>query len=249
LIDWKQFGPHPIFGLDEVGRGCLAGPVVSAAATPKLGKDKCPSFVVLSPDLPEGDPHLEFYQSFFKQWIARFHSSPPTLGLEYLTDSKKLNDKKRKALMSSIVTEYRVCIGISSPYEIDQINILQASLLSMHRAAFGLQQALSQQANHLLIDGKFKLPRWKGSQTPIIKGDLKCPLISVSSIVAKVFRDGLMEQLDLQYPGYGFADHKGYPSPSHKKSLAQLGPSRIHRKSFKGVLPSIDPVSFESRTF
>lgn len=246
MIDWRSFSAPPVFGLDEVGRGCLAGPVISAAATPKLDEQSSSSFVLSQHGLPAQDPHSDLYLNFFKDWDQKLDQMAPSLSLNTLTDSKKLTEKKREALLPAIRKSFYVSIGIASPSEIDQINILQASLLSMRRAALGLESHLNQTSQHLLIDGIFKIPNWKSPQTTLIKGDLNCDLISAASIVAKVFRDRLMQELEVHYPGYGLADHKGYPSPLHKQLLAQIGPSKIHRLSFKGVV--VQSTSDEYRT-
>jgi len=236
LIHWQDFAVYPVFGVDEVGRGCLAGPVVSAAATIKLDGHSLSSFVTLSKDyLPHPDSNAILYQNFFKKWSSWIREIPDTCDLNEITDSKKLTEKKRIALIGTISQHFQVSIGLASPQEIDSLNILQASLLSMQRAACGLEQLISQKANHVLIDGIYKLPNWSGPQTPIIKGDQKCNLISVASIVAKVFRDQLMDEFNQLYPEYGFSYHKGYPSPLHKQKLLELGPTNIHRMSFKGV--------------
>lgn len=237
MIDWKQFAPSLVFGLDEVGRGCLAGPVVSAAVTKKRGSSSLPGAFILSPELPKHDPQISVYHSCFNDQVKHLLALRPSLSLDHLTDSKQLTDKKRSTLLPTITHHYDICIGISGPKEIDRINILQASLLSMRRAAIGLERALGEKAKHLLIDGSFKLPNWDGPQTTLIQGDLNCDLISAASVVAKVFRDNLMLKLDSLFPAYGLSGHKGYPSPRHRKALLEIGPCPIHRMSFKGVLP------------
>lgn len=184
-------------GVDEVGRGCLFGPVVSSA-------------VVLIGDYS----HLG------------------------LTDSKKLSEKKREEIFAKLFQEdHLIGIGETTPKEIDQINILQASLLSMKRAVENLDLELNA-STHLFIDGTFKIPGFDSSirQTTLIKGDLKDPFIAAASIVAKVYRDRLVKAMEEQYPGYGLKGHKGYPTKAHKEALQKLGPTDQHRRSFKGVL-------------
>lgn len=185
-----------IIGVDEVGRGCLFGPVVSAA-------------VVL------GDKFED-------------------LGL---TDSKKLSSKRREEITKKLYSgDHRISVGISSPLEIDELNILQASLLSMKRAVVGLKLE-SQTVKSILIDGIYKIPGLDPiiPQKTIVKGDLKEPCIAAASIVAKVYRDKLMDDFEEVYPGYGLKGHKGYPTKLHKQALIELGATPQHRKSFKGV--------------
>ena len=179
-----------VAGVDEVGRGPLAGDVVAAA-------------VILDPLKP----------------------------IEGLTDSKKLTEKKRNLLFDQIM-EHALSwsLGRASAEEIDDINILQASLLAMKRAVEGL----STQPQHALIDGN-RCPDLACTSEAIVKGDLTEPCISAASIIAKVTRDREMEVLDKQYPGYGLAKHKGYPTKAHMAALIELGPTEIHRKSFGPV--------------
>ncbi|OUR87246.1 ribonuclease HII [Gammaproteobacteria bacterium 42_54_T18] len=179
-----------VAGVDEVGRGPLAGAVVAAA-------------VILDPDHP----------------------------IEGLTDSKKLTEKKRELLFVQI-KEHALswALGRAEAEEIDDINILQASLLAMKRAV----EALPVPAKHALVDGN-RCPDLPCTSQAIVKGDLTEPCISAASIIAKVTRDREMVLLDEQYPGYGLAKHKGYPTKVHMEALKQLGPTEIHRKSFGPV--------------
>lgn len=121
-------------------------------------------------------------------------------------------------------------IGMADHEEIDRINILQASLLSMKRAV----EDLGLTPDYLLIDGKFSIDS-NIDQRPVIKGDALSLSIAAASILAKVTRDRIMTDLDLQYPEYGFKHHKGYPTKAHKQAILTYGPCPIHRKSFKGV--------------
>ncbi|EEF79105.1 ribonuclease HII [Methylophaga thiooxydans] len=179
-----------VAGVDEVGRGPLAGPVVTAA-------------VILDPDNP----------------------------IEGLADSKKLSEKRREFLVP-LIKEHALAwaMGRAEPEEIDQINILQASLLAMKRAV----EALSITPGHVLVDG-IHAPDLNCKTTTVIKGDQKEPAIAAASILAKVARDREMHEMDLMYPGYGFAQHKGYPTKQHQKALADLGVTDIHRRSFSPV--------------
>ena len=178
-----------IAGVDEVGRGPLAGDVVAAA--------------VILGDLPPAG----------------------------LTDSKALSPGQRERLAETIRSEaVSWSLGRATVAEIDDLNILQASLLAMRSAV----EALSVQPSLVLVDGN-RLPRWSYEARAIVKGDLIEPAISAASIVAKVTRDSEMVSLDEQYPGYGFAAHKGYPTKAHLAALASLGVSPIHRRSFGPV--------------
>lgn len=152
----------------------------------------------------------------------------PILGLD---DSKKLSEKKRVALSQEIKRSALAwSIGRASPLEIDQLNILHATMLAMTRAV----QGLAIQPNHVLVDGN-RCPNWQYSSEAIIKGDGSVAAISAASILAKVERDQDMLDLDAQYPAYGFAKHKGYPTKVHMQKLAELGPLANYRMSFKPV--------------
>lgn len=179
-----------IAGIDEVGRGPLAGPVITAA-------------VILDPSMP----------------------------ISGLTDSKKLSEKRREQLVP-LIEEYAYAwaLGRAEVEEIDQLNILQASLLAMQRAVLALPFELE----HALVDGNHA-PQLTCPVTTIIKGDLSEPAIAAASILAKVARDREMQVLDQLYPGYGLAKHKGYPTVQHQQALMELGPSPIHRESFAPV--------------
>jgi ribonuclease HII len=191
LIEWKKFGPKPVIGVDEVGRGCLAGPVYAAAVV--------------------------------------FKSDALT---DCVTDSKLLSEKRREEFAEVILSEHMVGIGSASVDEIDQYNILNASLLAMRRAV----ENLKLQGGHILVDGNKKIPGLeKFEQTAIIKGDLRVAPISAASIVAKVTRDRMMKELGVQFPEYGFEIHKGYSTPVHKGRIVKFGPCKEHRKTFAGV--------------
>jgi len=183
-------GYKVIAGVDEAGRGPLAGPVVSAA-------------VVL----------------------------PDNLDVPGINDSKKLSEKKREALFP-VIQSHAIAfgIGMADHEEIDRINILQASLLSMKRAVEDLQIT----PDYLLIDGKFTINSTI-DQRSVIKGDALSLSIAAASIIAKVTRDRIMADLDVQYPQYGLKKHKGYPTKAHKEAILTHGPCPVHRKSFKGV--------------
>ena len=179
-----------VAGVDEVGRGPLAGAVIAAA-------------VILDPLKP----------------------------IPFITDSKKLSEKQREKIAQQIRDlSISWAIGRAEVEEIDQLNILQASLLAMKRAV----EKLSLMPELVLVDGN-QCPRWIYSSQAIIKGDLTVRAIGAASIIAKVARDQEMMLLDEQYPGYGLAQHKGYPTKAHCLALKELGPSAIHRRSFAPV--------------
>lgn len=155
----------------------------------------------------------------------------PKRPIEGLNDSKKLTEKRRENLFTEIQLKAKSwCIARATVAEIDQINILQASLLAMKRAVEGLHI----QPEHVLVDGN-KLPAWNYSAEAVIKGDSRVAAISAASILAKVARDREMCELDKQYPGYGFAEHKGYPTKAHMEALEKLGVTSIHRRSYAPV--------------
>lgn len=147
-----------------------------------------------------------------------------------LNDSKQLTEVQRELLRPIIEAEALSWgIGLCSPEEIDQLNILQASITAMHRAID--QLVLSPEL--LLIDGNRFRPYPGIPHECIVKGDATYRSIAAASILAKTERDRLMLELEEQYPGYGFAEHKGYPTPQHRAALAELGPSPVHRLSFR----------------
>jgi ribonuclease HII len=184
-----------IAGVDEVGRGPLAGPVVAAA-------------VILDP-------------------------SRPIYGL---ADSKKLSEKRREE-MELVIKESALAwsLGRAEVDEIDRLNILQASLLAMKRAV----ESLETYPTHALVDGN-RCPDLACSVQAIVGGDSSEPVISAASIIAKVARDREMMELDVIYPGYGLAKHKGYPTKAHMEALQQLGITDIHRRSFGPVKRLLD---------
>ena len=179
-----------VAGVDEVGRGPLAGPVVTAA-------------VIL-------DEHN------------------PITGL---TDSKKLTEQQREKLAAEIKQKAVAwSLGRAEVCEIDELNILQATLLAMQRAI----AALSPLPEYVLVDGN-RCPKFHCPAEAIIKGDLYVPMISAASIIAKVARDQEMQELDKQFPGYGLLRHKGYPTKAHIAALEKLGVTSIHRRSYGPV--------------
>ena len=187
-----------VAGLDEVGRGPLAGPVVAAAA--------------LFPGLAVPDDLLSA-----------------------LDDSKKLSEKQRLALYPRIITTAQIGIGAASVAEIDQLNILQASLLAMRRAL----AALPSDADYALVDGN-RDPGLKIPTRLVVKGDGKSVSIAAASIVAKVVRDRGMEKLARRYPYFGWERNAGYGTQQHRDALARRGATAHHRRSFKPVQRVLD---------
>jgi len=184
----RRGGFNMICGVDEAGRGPLAGPVCAAA-------------VIL----------------------------PEDTVIEGLNDSKKISEKKREQLFE-IIKEKAVAYAIAfgTVEEIEEFNILEATFIAMNRAIEGL----SVKAEHALIDGN-KEPRGaKIPCTPIVKGDAKSMSIAAASILAKVSRDRVMEEMDAMYPQYNFKKHKGYPTDLHRDLVKEYGPSPVHRRTF-----------------
>ena len=191
-FDWA--GPGLVAGVDEAGRGPLAGPVLAAA-------------VILNPRQP----------------------------IAGLADSKKLSPRRREQLFDQIQDKALCCaIGQASEEEIDRLNILQATLLAMQRAVAGLRLVPAR----VLVDGN-RLPRLPMLAEAIVGGDAKVPAISAASILAKVHRDRWCEQIDAEYPQYGFAAHKGYGTAAHLAALRQHGPTPWHRRSFAPVAQAL----------
>ncbi|WPD24436.1 MAG: ribonuclease HII [Candidatus Electrothrix scaldis] len=190
----KKQGFLHIAGVDEAGRGPLAGPVVAGC-------------VIFS----------------------------STCDTQAYQDSKKITARKRNILFDELhSSKAALGVGIVEAAEIDQINILQASLLAMQRAVQDCTQCTGRAADFLLVDGTFKVPLDLPQQT-LTKGESKSASIAAASIIAKVTRDRLMGEYHRQYPQYNFQQHKGYPTKAHRALIAELGPSPIHRKTFKGV--------------
>jgi len=152
----------------------------------------------------------------------------PVIGL---ADSKKLSEKKRLALYDEIIDKaVAYAIGRCSPEEIDRLNILQATMVAMQRAVAGL----SIKPECVLVDGN-RVPKLAMNAQAVVKGDSLVAEISAASILAKVTRDREMAELDLRYPDYGFAKHKGYPTVEHLSALQRLGVTPFHRRSFRPV--------------
>ncbi len=160
----------------------------------------------------------------------------PEQPISGLNDSKKLTEKRREKLYDEIREKaLAFSIARASVEEIDQLNILHASMLAMHRAVDGL----SVTPEMVLVDGN-RLPRWRYRAEAIVKGDSRVEAIAAASILAKVCRDREMQELDKVYPGYGLAGHKGYPTKVHLQALDELGVTPIHRRSYAPVRALIE---------
>jgi ribonuclease HII len=169
----------------------------------------------------------------------------PGTRIKGVNDSKLLTPEERDALEPEIRAQaVAVGIGRAEVTEIDSYNIYRAGLMALKRAVL----ALDPQPQHLLIDAR-RLDGMAMPQQPIIKGDAKSITIGAASIVAKVFRDRLMAQLDCEYPGYGFRDHKGYPTPDHLDALERLGACPLHRRSFAPVAKKLGLIPEQQELF
>ncbi|NLW55439.1 MAG: ribonuclease HII [Firmicutes bacterium] len=185
-----------IAGVDEAGRGPLAGPVLAAAAI-----------------------------------------IPPGIFIDGLNDSKKLSAKRRELIYEQMLAlKIPYGLGEASVEEIDRYNILKASQLAMMRAV----ESLPVKPDYLLIDG-YAWPGISLAHQGVVGGDTLSLSIAAASILAKVTRDRIMQELDRVYPGYGFAKHKGYPTAEHFAAIARLGPSVVHRRSFNLRYPPVLP--------
>lgn len=196
-------GKSLVAGVDEVGIGPMAGPVVAAA-------------VVFAPET----------------------------ALDDVDDSKQLTPSEREVLDREIRSRASaVALGVAEVDEVDRLNVYHAGLLAMARAV----TSLSVRPDHLLVDARtipgVEIPQWS-----LTRGDTLSFSIASASVVAKVYRDGLMRDLDRRYPGYGFASHKGYCSPKHQEAVRQLGPCSIHRRSYdfiRELRGEYDPIFYE----
>jgi len=154
---------------------------------------------------------------------------PPGTGLRGVNDSKRLTARQREGLALEIRASAAACCVVAvSPQEIDRFNVYHAGLMAKQRAVTGLATP----ADYVLVDGRGRVPDLAAPQETVIGGDARCHAIAAASILAKCERDALMAAYDAQYPGYGFAEHKGYPTAEHRAAIARLGPTPIHRRSF-----------------
>jgi ribonuclease HII len=185
-----------VAGVDEAGRGPLAGPVVAAA-------------VILDPKrTPKG-----------------------------LADSKLLDAGERESIFEKLCATAEISFAFASVTAIDRINILQATLLAMRRAVHGLARA----PDAVLVDGNVLPKGLRCEARAIVGGDATCKSVAAASIVAKVIRDRLMQRCDGAFAGYGLGSHKGYSTRAHQTALVELGPCRLHRRSFWRVAACLEP--------
>ncbi|MDP3957170.1 MAG: ribonuclease HII [bacterium] len=220
-----------VVGIDEAGRGPLAGPVVAAAVALKDQNFGSRA----SKDMGEHE----------------FGSSASKLGDQgdakmwgLVRDSKKLSEKQREKMFDFVQEHFYVGVGIINPETIDRVNILQATFLAMKSALADLlrkYKSIHQTSGrgfdvYILVDGDKVIPNCSYKQEAVIGGDGTVKSIAAASIIAKVTRDRMIVEYDKQYPGYGFAKHKGYGTQMHMDALRRLGPCPIHRMSFKPVL-------------
>lgn len=197
-----------IIGVDEAGRGPLAGPVVAAAVCYK-------------------DTTFSIPEKLRKEFAL-------------IRDSKKLSAKQREKMFDFIHEHFYVGVGLASVETIDRVNILQATFLAMKASLTELMKKLPEKKDsYVLIDGNQELPSYSSSQETVIGGDSLVKSIAAASIIAKVTRDRMFDEYEALYPGYGFGKHKGYGTKVHMDALRKLGPSLIHRMSFKPVLLSL----------
>jgi ribonuclease HII len=189
-----------VAGVDEAGRGPLAGPVVAAAVV-----------------LP-------------RRWLEEGVDAR----LRHLNDSKQLTESQRELFFSLIVShpEIRYALAIADAETIDRINILQATHAAMNHALAQLDPP----PQHVLVDGR-PVRTLRFPQTALVKGDCRSYSIAAASVLAKVTRDRMMQEFDKLYPGYGFAEHKGYGTPQHYAAIREQGPCPIHRRSFAPFRP------------
>lgn len=201
-LDFERAAGGTVIGIDEAGRGPLAGGVYAAAVSVPLD---------LAERLVAGD------------WRE-------------INDSKKLTEKKREQL-AAVIRATAGCtwaVACASPAEIDRLNILKATHLAMRRAAEAAGARLAGASPRILVDG-LAVPGLPYPSQNIVKGDAKSLFIAAASILAKTARDDDCRRLERDYPGYGFAQHKGYPTPAHLAALKRLGPCPAHRRSFGPV--------------
>lgn len=239
---WRR-GYKFVAGLDEAGRGPLAGPVVAAAVCIKNPNDQIPmTSKIINPKS----------QKLFGHWSLEF-------GILGINDSKQLSPKRREQLYDIITMHPNIKwgIGIVSEKIIDKINILEATKLAMVKATKNLESRIhpvkyrkavilpkvklfnrvknkESEINYLILDGNFKI-KSDVPQKSIIRGDQKVISVSAASIIAKVTRDRIMLKYDKKYPEYGFKKHKGYPTKFHRQKIKELGFCKIHRRSFRSV--------------
>ena len=240
-IDWTKLKPQPVIGVDEAGRGCLAGPVFASAVLfiPKTHMPTPMSSANIKKQMKNQAPFTTGDESPHKT-NPFTHSETE----EPYPDSKQISSKEREKLSQIIQSRHIWAVGLAHVEEIEQLNILKASLLSMKRAIMAcwkkrqtLLAPVGGQKPHILVDGNALIPDLPSyfHQTAFIKGDQRLSPIASASIIAKVTRDKWISQQAEKYPQYNFARHKGYATLQHKQAIAEYGPCPLHRKHFTGV--------------
>ncbi|HPN55010.1 MAG TPA: ribonuclease HII [Candidatus Moranbacteria bacterium] len=216
-------GYEIVIGVDEAGRGPLAGPVIAAAVTIRNEKSNNQTGAEI--------PNTTYQIPDTKMW-------------DLVRDSKKLSEKQREKVFDFIHENFHVGVGLCSHETIDRINILEASFLAMKKAVSDLVrnkakvESLKPKADGrvvILVDGNKQIPNFSMEQKAIVSGDKIVKSISAASIVAKVTRDRMMLEMHQRYPEYGFDRHKGYGTKMHMDALSKHGPCEIHRRSFAPV--------------
>jgi ribonuclease HII len=212
-----------VLGIDEAGRGPLAGPVVAAVCVLKLGRDESAGW------------RTRLYEED-KRW-------------NFIRDSKTLSEKQREAMFDFIHEYFYVGVGICDHHTVDRINVLEASFLAMKKAIVELKskckaldgklqfknKKFSDSNCIILVDGNKMIPSLSMEQLAIVSGDKLVKSIAAASIIAKVTRDRIICEADKIYPQYGFSKHKGYGTKIHMDALRKYGPCEIHRKTFAPI--------------
>jgi len=221
-------GYEIIIGIDEAGRGPLAGPVVACATSLKA---------TCHPERSEGS-HAKASTTNLEGFFADAQNDKL---FNLIRDSKTLSEKQREEIYNFILENFNVGVGICDHETIDRINILEASFLAMKKALADLERSDLKPAKVgplkkiILLDGNKKIPNLSQEQKAIVNGDKYVKSISAASIIAKVTRDRMMRQMHEKYPQYQFDRHKGYGTKLHMDSLQKYGPCEIHRQSFRPV--------------
>ncbi len=213
-----------VIGIDEAGRGPLAGPVVASAC---IFKKIC---------------HAEFISASQENQIEILKQVQNDKNISIIRDSKLLSEKQREEIFDFIFENFYVGLGICDHETIDRINILEATYLAMKKSVSALNDKLqiTNDKKIILVDGNKMIPNMSIEQRAIVGGDKIVKSISAASIVAKVTRDRMMHSWHEKYPQYGFSKHKGYGTKFHIDAIKKYGPCEIHRKSFAPVKKAID---------
>jgi ribonuclease HII len=219
---WRN-GFRVVVGLDEAGRGPLAGPVCAAAVCVGAGRAFSLSASRTEPSASLRRPSLKSPTRFFE-----------------IRDSKKLTPKQREKWYKILIRhpDIKWGVGIVSEKIVDKINIFEATKLAMIKAIESLSrksQIVNRGIDFLILDGNFTLEKLSINQKAIIRGDEKIFSCAAASIIAKVTRDRLMRRLAKKYPEYGFERHKGYGTQFHREAIKKHGPCKIHRQSFRPI--------------